>query len=1219
MGSTAENQLVVDIDADGRATARVSGGDVLAGGPMPPFAVRPVMTEADVEDLRWYFEDYLSAPFAVYEDRGAEIADHLSRWGTAMFDSLFGASPAMDVYRQFRASGNRGAILIRSTSPRWLSVPWELMWDPVDSAPLVRSGMTLARTPLLTAIEPPVELVVDRIRVLVVISRPSGRSDVGYRMIAREMIDCLQRTGGPIDVVVLRPPTLVALGEVLQTARASGRPFHVVHFDGHGVFTAEGSGALVFERRRGGEDHVSAERVAEVLGDAQVPLVVLNACQSGVVGQRLEAGVATRILNGGADAVLAMAYSVYAVAAAEFMSAFYDQLFSGRTFGVAVQAGRDRMANNPNRPSPKGPLLLRDWAVPVHYTRREVCFPSLASTSSTDSPTTDVDDQLSAADGFIGRDGYFYDLESAASTKSVIVLHGQAGTGKTELAKGFARWWQRTGALDHPDGVVWYSFDPGVSSRQLDSLVAAIGFAIDGTEFVALDHSARRASVRDRLRSQRLLVVLDNFETVATMPDRAGTTLALSEVERAELREFLDDLSDEARSVILVTSRNPELWLGANVGRIAVHGLSGAESQQYSDHLLHDKPQAVARRAHREYAELTAWLDGHPLAMRLTLPHLQEREPAELLSELRSLGPHSIRGNDGWLDTLTAGLRYSLAHLSAADRRLLLPLSLFHGSAEAAVLAELSRRDEAPPIFQGLDRAQWDNALNRATAVGLLSATTESTYRLHPALPLALAAQWRAELPESYHSDQEATQSALLAVFADRATDLHRQLTGGDAVAALRIVDRQARMFSSLLGYAIDQQFWAQAHELVRPLSAYWASRGLVQEAGAWVGRVRHLSIEGTESPTAAALSLWLYIVSAHANRLIEAGRHQEAEVLYTELRQTLDSRPTPEHAAHLITIDYQLGRSAQDRGDYDDAVVRFERTIIAAEANGDQHQLAVSSHQLGNIALMRRDLAGAHSRYSRALSLFDKLGDQASVVGTLYQLAAVSLEAGALDQAESQYNTALSFVAAQDDQPRLAAIYHQLALVADHRGQLALAEERCRQSLIIKERLHDEPGCMVTYQMLGVITYRNGDLAAAERWSSRSLELAELTGNARMAADCHHHLAIVALGRQDFDAAAELLQKSLQQEQAWGDRARLAETYSLLALCSDTAAALEWAIRGEVLLSELPLTPNSEMQLRAVHQRLAQLSAVHGRANVERVWRRVTGAGVPRRIGIDR
>ena len=74
-----------------------------------------------------------------------------------------------------------------------------------------------------------------RLRVLMVISRPAGTGDIGYRMIARPLLERLDAVRGEVDLVVLRPPTLEALRGELAGAVAAGEPFHVVHFDGHGA------------------------------------------------------------------------------------------------------------------------------------------------------------------------------------------------------------------------------------------------------------------------------------------------------------------------------------------------------------------------------------------------------------------------------------------------------------------------------------------------------------------------------------------------------------------------------------------------------------------------------------------------------------------------------------------------------------------------------------------------------------------------------------------------------------------------------------------------------------------------------------------------------------------------------------------------------------------------------------------------------------------------
>ena len=93
------------------------------------------------------------------------------------------------------------------------------------------------------------------------------------------MLDALAPLGDDVDVTFLRPPTLGALDAALRGAEAAGQPFHIVHFDGHGVYdSGTGLGQLAFERDDCSLDLVGANQLGALLNECGIPLAVLNAC-----------------------------------------------------------------------------------------------------------------------------------------------------------------------------------------------------------------------------------------------------------------------------------------------------------------------------------------------------------------------------------------------------------------------------------------------------------------------------------------------------------------------------------------------------------------------------------------------------------------------------------------------------------------------------------------------------------------------------------------------------------------------------------------------------------------------------------------------------------------------------------------------------------------------------------------------------------------------------
>jgi tetratricopeptide (TPR) repeat protein len=1198
------DRLLVDLGGDGQAVVS-SWPD----GGLPEEVSRAPLAwplDADaLEDLRWYLEDYLLAPFGVWQDRGPAVRDKLAGWGNEVFGSVFGDGPARFAYERARDRGLE--VLFRSAQPGLLALPWELMRDGAGPVALGTGG--ISRSLPVAGGAGTLAVPGGRLRVLMVISRPSGTGDVGYQMVARPLLQRLEAVRGEVDLAVLRPPTFDALRQAVTAAAAAGEPFHVVHFDGHGVMagrtgsggtagarpdmmSAAGEGVLAFEQPEGGSDLVGAGKVAAVLAQGQVPVAVLNACQSGAVGKELEASVATALLNAGCAAVVAMAYSVYAVAAAEFMAAFYETLFTGASVGQAVTAGRRRLFDHDRRPSRKGDMPLADWLVPVHYLRRDVSFPQARTSRPAAVPSLDealdeiraaasepveTQDPLAAADGvFVGRDDLFYQLETAARLQHVVVLTGPGGTGKTELAKGFARWWRDTGGTSDARLVCWHSFEPGVASFGLDGVVTGIGLQVFGTDFARLEAPDRLAAVKQLLGQYRGLLVWDNFESVAEMPDPAGATPPLEEAGRAQLREFLHWVRDQSKSAVIITSRAQEDWLD-EVRRIAVGGLNRAEAAEYAALLLAPFPAAQQRRERPSFGELLDWLDGHPLAMRLTLPRLQDTDPAGLLAALQGTVPLPAAEEPGTarLSSLGASITYSFAHLNEPTRRLLPAVSLFTGIADGDVLAAFSSVGGVPGRFAGASKEEWRAVLEDAARVGLLSPIGGGMYRIHPALPAYLAAAWHAGNPGVYQEDRQATEQALRAACAAFSQWLTGQIASGDAAFAYALIGLQRRTLGAMLGHALDHHAWDDAENIVRALEAYWGARGLSGEAGAWLDRILAVTVGPGQRPVETAESLWLYVLARQAERQRGAGQPDKAAQTYRQILGWLLDQPGIYWTrSNTAVIYHQLGITAQDRGRLDEAEDWYRKALAIEEELGNRRVMASTYGQLGNAAEDRGRLDEAEEWYRKTLAIFEELGDRPGMAVTYHQLGITAEIHGRLDEADDWYRQAVQIREELGLRALLATDYHQLGITAQRRGRLDEAEEWYRESLAIEEELGDRPGMSSSYHQLGMTAQDRGRLDEAEDWYRKSLVI-----------------------------DGEL-----------GDLPGMAMTYGQLGLLAEArqqpGQALDWMVRCVTLFDQFPHPATGPGP-----EHLARLTGQLGVAALEQAWQQVTGQPVPQPV----
>jgi tetratricopeptide (TPR) repeat protein len=1193
--------------------------ETVPSGAPEPFA-SPLGT-AHFEDLRNYLENYANLPPYELAAWGEAVErERLAACGEALYKAIFAGHPRRcDAYLRTKlAIENRRqtGVVFSSSDPRFLALPWELMKAPEARDPLSVLVNTFDRT--LPGDEQAREFasIAQGFRVLMVTPRPADTGDAAPSA-APPLLRHLEAAKSPVRIDILRPPSFEAFRTRLKEAKEAGTPYHAVYFDGYGEATQRDGAPIflskngvetlqshaIFEHGDGEPEPVSVRPVATALARSDVPLIILRACltrkaqkQGGIICPG--AVMAVQLLEKDAASVVVMRHSLYPVAAAAFTAALFAELLAGRSVSEAVNIGRKALREESNRlrPGLRGGIPVQDWFTPVHFTRTflrlrqdEVtpgpAFPAEETVAAVLDAAASADIRqagglTAAGDVFFGRDAEFFLLERAIRTRHIAIIHGVGGTGKTELAKGFARWQQISGGLDDPRLVFFHSFEPGRQAFGLDlianEIMAHFG---DAEACLAAKTTRERAELAlRRLRQHRCLLIWDNFSTVASLPDPSRKMLPLDETGQADLLWFLGELR-ESKSALLITSRSREEWLGGPeiAGRCEAGGLSERDVLLYADWLLAPYPQASARRAADPWAfkALLDHLGGNPLSLKLILPQLSKSSACMLLESLKSeeMLQAGSGAEEGHLESLGASLHYSFRHLTDKDQRRLVILSLFEKVVPAQILGAMK---DAPAQFQDPGQHGWNELLGRLADTGLLTNLGGGLYQLHPALPPYLNALWKSQTPDpaDASAEREAALRSLIGAAGSIACHLNRQLRTEETSTALDQICALRTDFCAFLAAALERGLFPEAQMLILVLFHYWDSAALLQEAQAWSERViAAIEPKPHQAPEAGtpAHELWLTAMARVGDHALQAGSFGKAEAYYRRIAGSIERHDSTRPDPNLAGAYYKLSMVEQERGVLEEAEVSAAKALAIFEALAAPMDIALCYHRLGTVARLRGHPGEAEGWYRKSLAIHDTLVDQPQMATAYQQLAQEAQQCGRHQEADGWYRKSLAI---EEALRSVADSYYQLGFMAQDRGHPGEAGGWYKKSLSINEMLGNQPGLALNYHHLGSLAQALGRSREAEDWHRKSAAVEAELGNQPGVARSTRLLGTVLhkLGR--FEEAGACYRKSLAIEEMLGSQAGMAADFHQLALLArDSGSSSEagvWAMKAFAMFDML-------------------------------------------------
>ncbi len=1136
-----------------------------------PVTLQDPFSPEEENRLAWYFEEHLRHPY-IKEVTAKEAAHSIQEYGERLFAQIFDKSNG-DLWGSYQEARKRGLNTLQFEiigSPEFQQWHWEALREPghdpfVLHGPMIRRGQ-VSQTKSFQVQESPT------INLLVVTARPHGRRDVGYRTISRPLIEGLRQVKAPVKIDLVRPGTYEALMKHLEVSRDQHGVgyYHIIHFDLHGAFLTHQqltqigqfsdveyqSFEVVLEDRYGrknlekpekaddpwqaylffeteDEEHLDAakaDELAQLLQEYQIPIAILNACQSGKqIGER-ETSLGSRLLQAGIRNVIAMSYSVTVSAVELMMKTLYPRLFQEKDLLQALRAARSELHHQKKRRAYFNyQIQLEDWLLPVLYQPQGLPVLPLPLRPMTDHEQAEFGIQQQSyyrapepTYGFFGRDLDILQIEkrllsvAQGKRKNLLLVHGMGGAGKTTLLCHLGEWWQLTGLVKE---VFYFGYDQkAYTVEQIMNEIAQRLYNRDippgrkvspaFSSFQASEFALQQQQLSQELRSKCHLLILDNLESITGQELSIPNTLPKEEQEK--FRDFLAELKD-GHTLVLLGSRSEERWLdqAGSTGsaplrkkdRYELAGLDPEAASSLAEHILSEqvevKPIQKKYRESEAFRELLKILAGYPLPLEVILSNLEHSPPAAILA--------ALQGGDTRIDpqaedtspeartrSIVRCIEYSHSNLDEAAQQLLLCFFPFTGVVWQQLLPEYFKLLQQQPALSQLPFERATEVLQTAQNWGLVSPHPMPGFlNLQPIFPYFL----KTRLAELNNPDfRTVVETAFREYYDQIGKALHGLLTSKEA--------QEKKMGQMLIPLESSNLYTALELALQQKVSIW----------GIYVALHEYLKL------------------TQDRQKGIELGK-----MILAQSKQYSAEQLSQYEGHNFVRVLGDLGQRELDLKQYQEAESRCQENFHRLEAltilDSEQKakMIAVTHHQLGIIAQEQRQWPQAEDSYQKALTIYIEFNDRYAQASTYHQLGIVAQEQRQWPQAEDSYQKALKIKIEFNDRYEQAAIYHQLGIVAQEQRQWPQAEELYQKALKIELEFNDRYAQAATYHQLGIAVQEQRQWPQAEELYQKALKIKIDFNDRYEQAATYHNLGVVAQEQGQWPQAEDYLLKALE------------------------------------------------------------------------------------------
>jgi predicted ATPase/class 3 adenylate cyclase len=673
---------------------------------------------------------------------------------------------------------------------------------------------------------------------------------------------------------------------------------------------------------------------------------------------------------------------------------------------------------------------------------------------------------------FIGRTEQLDETRDLLDRARILTLVGPGGTGKTRLALALA-----ASVLDRfPDGVYWV---PLASITDPALVGPSIGQAL------AL-HEASPRPVIDRvievLGNRRVLLVLDNFEQILDAAPIVG-----------------EILRGTGETRIVVTSRAPLRISGEQ--EYPVPPLPVPDAASRGSHELISQFEAVRLFIERAMAirpdlqlgpddatavaEISARLDGLPLAIELAAARIKLLSPQQMLPRLEQrldLLAGGARDLPDRQRTLRGAIDWSYDLLDEAHRRLFARFSLFVGGAslEAAEAVCGPAGELGLDVFEGIGDLV-DHSLIRQVGEG-------------DEIRFGMLETIRDYAVESLVASGESSEirQRHARFYGELVAGLAGGVMGSDQPAALDRIEREHDNIRAALAWDEETNDAPAALVLATRMWRFWQMRGHLQEGRERLRRALAIPSETVEARVRAealdalgGIEYWMTDFAAASEAYDRALRILESMG---------DRAGVAEQHYNLTmsrTFDVQGLREARNHA---------ERSLAIFRELQDKAGIMRATWALGDVELFEGDLPASRAHADQAVSMARELGDRFMYSWAIFMRALTAYQQGEPDVTQADLSEALDIFLETRDVTGHALVLDAFSLLAWALGMKELAFRLAGFSDALQARTGSRLGAL-NREMMGVFDPRehlDDELLRAEWDAGRTMSLDEAVACAR-------------------------------------------------------------------------------------------------------------------------